>query len=429
VGGTQFAEDGGQYWSSNNSTGGGSALSYIPETVWNESRTSDPASGGGGASVVFGKPVWQTGLGVPADSARDVPDVALSSASGHVGYLVYNGGSLVVFGGTSAASPAFAGIATLLNQYLLQNGALSTPGLGNMNPRLYSLAQSSPGVFHDITTGSNIVTITCGSRSRNCVAGSYGYNAGTGYDQASGLGSVDAHALVMAWASGLPTPALSGPPLIAGVANAASYRQQFAPGMVVSIFGSSLARGTVIAGSVPLPTVSLGVSVTVNGIAAPLYYVSPGQINLQIPYETAAGQATLVVRNNGETSSTSLTIGSAAPGLFTDASGALVPAGSALRGQVISLYFTGAGAVSPAVATGAAPAVGTAIAKLPAPAQATSVTVGGVPAAISFAGIPSGLVGVMQVNFTVPSNAPRGSQKVVVTVNGVPSQSATLLVN
>ena len=68
-----------------------------------------------------------------------------------------------------------------------------------MNPRLYALAQSGRGAFHDVTSGDNIVNVTCGARTRNCVAGSYGYSAGQGYDLASGLGSIDAYNLVTAW--------------------------------------------------------------------------------------------------------------------------------------------------------------------------------------------------------------------------------------
>ena len=427
VGGTQFAEGSGQYWNSTNATNGMSVLSYIPETVWNESRAGDPAASGGGASVVFAKPVWQAGLGVPADAARDVPDVALTSAAGHVGYLVYNAGTLQVFGGTSAATPVFAGIAVLINQYLMATGSISAPGLGNINSRLYSLAQSSPGVFHDITTGHNMVDVACGFRTRNCTPGSYGYNAGTGYDQATGLGSVDAFALAQAW-SGTGPSVTPGPPALTGLANGASFEQSFAPGAAVAIFGGNLSRGTVTAASVPLPLQLLGVSVTVNTIPAPLYYVSPGQINIQVPYEVAPGVATIIVTNNGQQSSTSMNISAAAPGIFTDANGSLVPANSAARGQVISLYLTGAGAVSPAVATGAAPAAGTPVANLPVPLQSAEVTVGGIHADIQFIGIPIGLAGITQINFQIPPGTPAGLEPVVVKIGGVASRSATLLV-
>src|SRR5262249_25645928 len=80
-------------------------------------------------------------------------------------------------------------------------------GLGNMNPRLYSLAQTNPGVFHDITTGDNVINVTCTGRVRNCSPGSFGFNAGAGYDQVTGLGSVDAYNLMTAWA--VPSSAIS----------------------------------------------------------------------------------------------------------------------------------------------------------------------------------------------------------------------------
>jgi uncharacterized protein (TIGR03437 family) len=426
TGGTQFVEGSGQYWNASSAANGSSVLSYIPETVWNESDTQGPASGGGGASVVFTKPTWQTGIGIPSDGARDVPDISLNSAAGHDGYLVYNDGSLASFGGTSAAAPTLAGIAALLNQYLMASGKQATAGLGNINPRLYSLAQSAPGVFHDVTTGQNIVDITCTGRARNCTPGSYGYTAGTGYDQATGLGSVDAFALVSAWA-GAGASMVTGPPSITSISNAASFQQSFAPGMAVSVFGSNLSPGSVSASSIPLPMQLLNVSVTVNGVAAPLYYVSPGQLNVQIPYE-ASGVATLVVTNNGQTVSIPLTISAAAPGIFTDSTGSLVPTNAAAPGDVITLYLTGAGAVSPSIANGAAPAAGTAAANLPVPQQPAQVTVGGVSAQIQFIGIPTGLAGITQVNFQVPANAPAGAQQVIVKIGGVASNAATLLV-
>ena len=132
---------------------------------------------GGGVSVYFPKPSWQVGPGVPGDNSRHVPDVALSASPDHDGYLIYSGGSNSpeVYGGTSCGTPVFAGIATLLNQYL------GTGGSGNMNPKLYSLAQSNPAIFHDITTGNNIVTVsaaTCPRRQTLPHTSSVGYKRG-----------------------------------------------------------------------------------------------------------------------------------------------------------------------------------------------------------------------------------------------------------
>ena len=204
VGGTEFNEAGGTYWSTQNNANLKSALSYIPEKAWNDTQAGGSlAASGGGASTIYTKPWWQTGSGVPKDNARDVPDVSLTASATHGGYVMYSGGTLLSAGGTSAASPAFAGMVSILNHYLSAKGAISKPGLGNINPALYTLAQNTSGIFHDITAGNNIVP--CAAGSKGCVNGSFGYTAGPGYDLATGLGSVDAYNLVTKWI-GLPPP-------------------------------------------------------------------------------------------------------------------------------------------------------------------------------------------------------------------------------
>ena len=203
VGGTEFVEGSNpsQYWTPGNNSANGSALSYIPETVWNESGSNGGSgllAGGGGASIIFSKPSWQTGVGVPADGKRDVPDVSLSAAQ-HDGYVMYQywagDGGLSTAGGTSFATPAFAALVALVNQ---KTGTLQ----GNINASLYALAanQASGGaaVFHDITTGNN------------SVPGVSGFSATTGYDLASGLGSVDAAMLVNHWTDGVSRITLTG---------------------------------------------------------------------------------------------------------------------------------------------------------------------------------------------------------------------------
>src|SRR5262249_24514393 len=144
------------------------------------------------------KPSWQKGVGVPNDDARDVPDVSLTASWFHDPYALISGGDFFASGGTSASAPSFAGIVALLNQYVVSIGAQSRPGLGNINPMLYSLAQSGPGAFQDITSGSNIVPCVIRS-TQDCTTGTMGYRAGTGYDMVTGLGSVDAYALAHSW--------------------------------------------------------------------------------------------------------------------------------------------------------------------------------------------------------------------------------------
>jgi pseudomonalisin len=190
VGGTQFNDvsDPAQYWSAT-----GHALGYIPEVAWNEESSSAAILGasGGGYSIFQSKPSWQTGN---TTTQRGIPDVALTAAS-HDGYHICDSSSpctsvpsFLVFG-TSAAAPSFAGIMALVIQATGQNQ-------GSPNQTLYGLAaQPSLGVFHDIVSGNNSVN------------GQQGYSAGPGWDPVTGLGSVDATALVTNWpdsSTGIP---------------------------------------------------------------------------------------------------------------------------------------------------------------------------------------------------------------------------------
>ncbi len=185
VGGTQFNEGSntGLYWLPGNNAILGTAQSYIPEIVWNQSGTnggSGLAAGGGGVSTQWTKPSWQIGAGVPNEGYRDVPDLSVS-ASAHDAYIIYLNGSMVEVSGTSAASPSLASLFTIVNQKY--NGSQ-----GSANPVLYPLAikqaQGGGKVFHDVTSGNNTVP------------GVSGYSAAAGYDLASGLGSIDGLQLV-----------------------------------------------------------------------------------------------------------------------------------------------------------------------------------------------------------------------------------------
>lgn len=208
VGGTMFNENGqdSTYWGATNSEFLGSAQSYIPEKVWNEPSIW---ASGGGASVFFQKPTWQAGFG---DSARDVPDVSLTAAS-HDPYLLCLDGSCIpdsqrlihfaAVGGTSASTPAFAGI-------MAQVGQKTGSRQGQANYVLYRLAStetfsqcngSKPGgiqvstcVFNDITLGNNSVP-----GDADFGTSSAKYQSSMGYDLATGLGSVNVGNLLNAW--------------------------------------------------------------------------------------------------------------------------------------------------------------------------------------------------------------------------------------
>jgi hypothetical protein len=217
AGGSMFNEGSGTYWNTNSSSSvsnAGSAISYIPETVWNESSaTAGLGAGGGGFSLYFTKPYWQVSS-TPNDFSRDVPDISLNAASNHDGtlYCVSNscvngtfrasdGQSLSVVGGTSVAAPTFAGILAMVEQKTGQK-------IGNAGPKLYALGNSTfkSNVFNDIIGGNNNSACTTGTV--NCpTGGSIGYTAAAGYDLATGWGSVNAFNLATYWSQVTPISA------------------------------------------------------------------------------------------------------------------------------------------------------------------------------------------------------------------------------
>jgi len=152
----------------------GTATRYVSETVWNDGS----GASGGGVSRLVSKPDYQNALGVPLDGFRDQPDVSLLASPAHAGYVMVAEGAIAVAGGTSAAAPSWAGIVALLND------AAHLDASGALNAALYRLgreqyAGTGPAVFHDVVRGDN---------SFNRVLG---YDAGAGYDLASGLGTPD----------------------------------------------------------------------------------------------------------------------------------------------------------------------------------------------------------------------------------------------
>jgi subtilase family serine protease len=213
VGGTTFTDVAAGYWNlNNNPVTDASALGYIPEVAWNDTAVAGQLNAsGGGASALYPKPSWQTGLGVPNDGARDVPDLAFAASPNHDGYVyVYQGAvQSLATGGTSASTAVFAGMMALLNNYLAGNHAdlsrsvcvacvvQATTGLGNINPTLYRLSHSSATAFHDITSGSNIVP--CALNTPDCTNSNMGWTAGPGYDEVTGLGSIDLANLASQW--------------------------------------------------------------------------------------------------------------------------------------------------------------------------------------------------------------------------------------
>jgi uncharacterized protein (TIGR03437 family) len=242
-------------------------------------------------------------------------------------------------------------------------------------------------------------------------------------------GPTDNNSMGAAWV-------FSATPLISsgGVVNAGSFQPVLAPGADASIFGTHFAATTVVAPSVPFPLTLGGVSVTVNGIAAPLIYAGTGQINFQVPYEIEIGTASIVVSVNGAPSPPAqVSIAPTAPGVLFSTGGQAIaqnqdysmngPGNPAQAGSYLTLYLVGGGMPSPPVATGA-----------PAPMSPlstfapVSATIGGSPANVVFAGLTPGSVGLMQVNLQVP-NLPAGTYPVQVTMGSGISNTPTVAVS
>ncbi|MFB3779227.1 MAG: M6 family metalloprotease domain-containing protein [Bryobacteraceae bacterium] len=301
-------------------------------------------------------------------------------------------------------------------------------------PSTKPYAAKAPGytgdeeVLYDCWTYTSLGTLGCTFRGENqamgvpggdgnplSVGGQYGWNVQI-------LSQTDSEATLRIW-NGLYT------------VNAASFAagSPVAPGSLAAIYGDYLAPRTEVAQSMPLPTTLAGVSVTVNGVPAPLHFVSAGQINIQIPYETAPGPATVAVTNNGIPAMIGrIQIGAAAPGIFMHGDHAVAwnndsskwnKDGPAPAGGLIVVFGTGQGAVSPPIPTGAAPGP-----DLSLPVGTVTATIGGQPATVEWAGMTPQCAGVVQFHIRVPNLAP-GSYPLVISVDGRASNNPLVTVS
>jgi hypothetical protein len=301
VGGTQFNENGNPntYWKpTSDPTTGESVISYIPEDVWNESCSGTCPTGiglwssGGGQSTFFPPPSWQTGVtGIPSSATgRLVPDVSVNAAD-HDGYALCISAScqnpanatFSVISGTSASAQAFGGIMALVVQqkgrqgqanyvfYKLAAGeTLSSCNASNVPPA--SPPNTSTCIFNDVTVGNTNIP------------GATGFNATTGYDQATGLGSVNVTNLISKWST--------------AISNASATTLSLNNGTAVNITHGQ---------SVP---VSITVAAKTNG----LNVVPVGDVSLIASTSTSGGADAFTLDGMGHfTGSTSLLPGSPVP--------------------------------------------------------------------------------------------------------------------
>jgi uncharacterized protein (TIGR03437 family) len=222
-------------------------------------------------------------------------------------------------------------------------------------------------------------------------------------------------------------------PSLSAVISAASLEPgSISPGEIVSLFGAGMGPVSGVPFAVvngKLPTTLGNATVTFNGVAAPLLYVSSVQINAIVPYEVASqAKANVVVQFNSATSAIFQTgVSDTAPAIFSQTQtgmglGAILnqdfslngPNNPAPKGSVIAIFGTGEGQLLPAVSTGS---LTPGVPPFPAPIAKVSVTIAGQPAQILYAGAaPTLISGLFQVNAVVPSDTGTGPQKVVLTI-------------
>lgn len=227
-----------------------------------------------------------------------------------------------------------------------------------------------------------------------------------------------------------------------GMVNGASFRPSgapggsVAPGAIVALFGSDLASAQIPAQATPLPTTLGDTTVTFNGIAAPLFFVSPGQINAQVPWNISPGEVAVRIRRSFlEIPSQSFQLAAVSPGIFTANSsgsglGAVLHADTfqpvtdtnpTAPNRRIAVFMTGLGPTNPPAVSGQ-----------PAPTPpATTIfsllaNIAGSPAPIEFSGLAPNFVGLYQVNLVVPAGTPAGNQELNIVINGVTSNTVTI---
>ena len=274
---------------------------------------------------------------------------------------------------------------------------------------------------------------------------SYSVAANTSTSQRTGTLAIAGITLTVTQAGAYAPPQINA----SGIVNNASYNLQsssVAAGSIAALFGANLTDGTsclppscnpAFGSDGKLGTTMAGAQVTVNGTAVPIFYAAPTQLGIQIPFEAVGASATVSVSVGGQ-ASTAATVPLAlvAPGIFTatadgKGAGAITHAnGSAVTaqnpaqpGEVVVLYATGLGQVTPAVATGALPAVAS---NTVAPVTAS---IGGISVTPAFAGLAGCCVGLNQINVEVPLGvSPGNAVPVVLTIGGQSSNTATMAV-
>ena len=370
-------------------------------------------------------------------------------------YSTYLGGSGSDAGYSIAldsADDAYITGGTSSTNYPVTGDAFQGSSAGAANAVVTALNPTGSGLlFSSYLGGNNAAPTPAGGTNNgdfgstlalNCTAGLVvgGVTSSTNFPTTSSAvtpsypgGSADAFIAQIAAGGGIPvvTPG--------GIVNNATFATgPVAPGSIVSIFGAGLAPYAQAFTGFPLTNSLAGVTVTVNGVSAPVFYAGAGQINIQVPVEIGAGAAAATVTNAcGSSGQVSFTVAQAAPYILQTAAGEAIvlnqdysvngPSNPAKVGSVAQVYLIGIGPVTNPPADGVAAST----TQLSRSTLSYSATIGGwsiAPPAFGFLGLAPGWVALDQANLTVPAGLSTGAYPVMITVGGVASNAPTIYI-
>ncbi len=431
-----------------NGSGAPVYASYLGGTSSNGSPYAIAVDASGSAYV--------TGYDASISTTNNFPLVnpLFSSGRGYLSKVAADGSALVYSTRLGSITASGQGVAVDPTGNAYVTGIVSSTDLPLMDPMQLSLRGPSNAFLMKFNpTGSALLYSTYFGGNSVTQASAIAVDAqgvayiagyvwpGTSYplsvaaaQSAYGGGASDALIAKITSATSLP-PSLAPAINLNGIITAAAGAYAFtpSPGSLASIFGADLASGIAGASSIPLPSSMNGTTVQINGVAAPILYVSPAQINVQIPWETST-QAMLsatVINGGGTSPIESNVIAAINPAFFlvTSAQGARNPAaliantGGVLAapvgftatsrpvkpGEYVELYVSGLGPVTNTPADGAVAVASPLSMTLTTPTVMLGPPMSSVQAPVSFAGLAPGLVGVYQVNIQIPANAPTGN--------------------
>ncbi len=411
--------------------------------------------------------VYSGGYAVNADCTGSVAIVTGDTANFSLVAFSVNGNTLVAnnfvlvgsdatyaFTGSGAVQPAACSIATLSGPWpfsatgngLSGNsvtsvsdfaGLLTFDGQGNVNGTWVSASNAAN--TNVTATGTYTVNPNCTATANlsDSTGAKYGFSLSVTGAAAGNFTFTASTPLAIFQGAGHTAVVNPGQALV----NAASFNPGETPaGSVFSLFGSGFGTTTGQPTQIPLPTSFLNpaVSVTINGEAAPLFYVSPTQINAQMPEDIPPGLATVIVKvGNASSNAAAVTIPAAAtPGIIVYGNNRAVAVNASQQrnpvvatdnpakvGDTLVAYFTGGGAVNGSGLVTGSPTPGSLF-----PVSATSsVTVAGREAKVSYIGLTPGSIGLYQANFLVPTVA-AGDRALVINIGGKNSNAPLLAI-